>query len=137
MRVRSYSEIARLPTFIERFRYLKLEGEVGLSTFGFDRYLNQALYHSHEWKSTRDKLIIRDEGCDLGIPGYEIYDKIIVHHMNPITEEDIIHRNPEVMDPEFLICVSLMTHNALHYGDESLIPREPVIRRPNDTTPWK
>lgn len=131
-----YSELSKLQTFDERFMYLKLTGKVGLDTFGRDRNLNQYLYRSHEWKSLRDSVIIRDHGFDLGVFGYEIVDKAVVHHMNPITIEDVLEGNPDVMDPEFLITVSDGTHKAIHYGDSRLIPRLPVERRPGDTRLW-
>ena len=136
--IRTYTELIKLPTFLDRFRYLKLDGVVANETFGFDRYLNQRFYKSAEWRRVRDQVIIRDQGCDLGVPGREIQGTIIVHHMNPISIEDI-ERNPEVLfDPNTLICVSLDTHNALHYGDESILDQEVVVeRRPGDTTPWR
>lgn len=133
----TYSELKRFQTFEERFEYAKLGGTVGESTFGFDRYLNQALYTSSEWRSLRNKVIIRDNGCDLGVDGHDIGKYIIVHHMNPITIEDLDERNEDIFNPEFLICVSRNTHNAIHFGDESLLPKGPVERRPNDTCPWK
>ncbi len=126
-----------LPTFEERFEYLKLGGEVGAETFGFDRYQNQAFYNSREWKRVRDKVIIRDNGCDLGIADREIGQRIIIHHMNPITVEDIRLAADILLDPEFLICVSHETHNAIHYGDAELLPKDFVPRSPNDTCPWK
>lgn len=133
----TYSELKRFQTFEERFEYVKLGGTVGESTFGFDRYLNQALYTSGEWRSLRNKVIIRDNGCDLGVDGHDIGKYIIVHHMNPITIEDLDERNEDIFNPEFLICVSRNTHNAIHFGDESLLPKGPVERRPYDTCPWK
>ena len=126
-----------LPTFIERYRYLKLGGSVGKETFGYDRYLNQALYRSPEWKRFRRDIIIRDNGCDLGCEGYDIVGKILIHHIEPITIEDIIKRNPKIFDTENVISTQLMTHNAIHYGDERLLITEPVVRKPNDTCPWK
>lgn len=135
--IRTYSQLRRLQTFNERYEYLRLGGRVGASTFGVDRYLNQMLYTSDEWRSLRNDIIIRDEGNDLGVFGFEIVDKIIIHHMNPITREDIINYNPEVFDPRFLICVSFNTHQAIHYGDERLLPQLPVERRRNDTIPWR
>lgn len=137
MSIRTYSELIKLPTFEERFRYLSLEGIVGASTFGFDRYLNQVFYRSQRWKKIRDHVILRDNGCDLAMEGYEIYDRILVHHMNPITIEDIERESEYLIDPEFLISTVHNTHNAIHYGDESLLPILPVERRPNDTCPWK
>lgn len=137
MITRRYSELIRLPTFEERFEYLKLNGSVAETTFGFDRYLNQALYHSDEWRKSRDKVIIRDNGCDLGIDDRMIYRDIIVHHMNPLSIEDVEFREEHVFDPEFLICVSRRTHNAIHFGDENLLDKLPIERRPGDTCPWK
>lgn len=136
--LRTYSELIKLPTYVERFNYLKLGGRVGADTFGFDRYLNQQFYHRDlKWKSARDAVIIRDNGCDLGVEGYEIRGKIIVHHMNPITMEDIINKRPWIYDPEFLICTVHNTHNAIHYGDDTLLCKGPVERALNDTCPWK
>lgn len=126
----------RLKTFRDRYDYLKLSGGVGIETFGADRYLNQDFYRSKEWRRVRDEVIIRDNGCDLGMPGYEIYDRIYIHHMNPITAEDILDRNEDILNPEFLICVSFDTHNAIHFSDESLLPKLPVERRPGDTKLW-
>ena len=135
---RCYSELITLPTFKERFEYLKLGGRIGRDTFGFDRYINQQLYQRNpKWKSARDRVIIRDNGCDLGVEGHEIYGKIIVHHMNPITMDDVINERDWIFDPEFLICTIHNTHNAIHYGDESLLIVAPTERRPNDTCPWK
>lgn len=137
--IRTYSELLTLPTFEERFRYLKLGGEIGKETFGFDRYLNQAFYSTLEWKNFRRDMIIRDMGCDLGIPDREIGGIIILHHINPISMADIRQRNIEVLlNPENVICVSHNTHNAIHYGDESILtPSSLVERRPNDTCPWR
>lgn len=135
--IRTYSELSKLTTFEERFRYLQLEGSVGKDTFGYDRYLNQLFYTTQEWKRLRRELIIRDNGCDLGIDGYEIYGRIIVHHLNPITKDDIISRTEYLTNPEFLICTTHRTHNAIHYGDESLLVTAPIERSPNDTCPWK
>lgn len=135
--IRTYSELITYNTFIDRFNYLKLVGQVGVETFGFDRYVNQMLYRSQKWLETRRKVIIRDKGCDLGIPEYEIGDRIIVHHMNPITLEDIEEERPEIFNPEFLISTSFITHNAIHYGDESLLPKLPAERSANDMCPWK
>lgn len=137
MSIKCYSELMSLSTFIERYRYLKLGGSVGKETFGYDRYLNQTLYRSPEWKRFRRDIIIRDNGCDLGCEGYDIVGKILIHHIEPITIEDIIKRNPKIFDPENVISTQLMTHNAIHYGDESLLITEPVVRKPNDTCPWK
>ena len=135
--LRRYSELKRLRTFEERYEYLKLAGMVGEATFGFDRYLNQLLYTSARWAGVRNEVIIRDNGCDLGMEGYDLHDRIIVHHMNPLTMEDLDEMNDDIFNPEYLICTSHRTHNAIHYGDQSLLPRGPVIRRPNDTCPWK
>lgn len=135
--MRNYRELSRLKTFDERFEYLKIGGLVGESTFGFERYLNQTLYNSSKWRRLRNQIIIRDNGCDLGVEGYEIQGIIIVHHMNPIGVDDLKDFSDDIFNPEYLICVSLTTHNAIHYGDKSLIPQEPVERRPGDTCPWK
>lgn len=135
--IRTYSELSKLLTFEERYKYLRLNGAVGQDTFGFDRYLNQILYRSKEWKTIRDQIIIRDNGCDLGIEDRMIYGKIIVHHMNPIRKEDIENHSLYLMNPEYLICVSLNTHNAIHYGDSDLLISNPIERTKNDTCPWK
>ena len=135
--IKTYSELIRLPTFEERFRYLKLDGLVGKDTFGFDRYLNQEFYRSKEWKEVRDFVIVRDNGCDLGMDGYEIVGRIYIHHMNPITVNDIVHSSDFLLNPDYLICMSHNTHNAVHYGDEDLLITAPVERRKNDTCPWK
>lgn len=135
--IRTYSELITLPTFEERYRYLRLGGTVGKETFGFDRYLNQAFYSSKEWKRIRRDIIIRDLGCDLGVEGFEIFGKIIVHHMNPITQKDILHRSEFLLDPEYLICTSHNTHEAITYGDESLLITSPIERTENDTCPWR
>lgn len=137
MIIRTYSELITLPTFEERFRYLKLDGDVGVETFGFDRYLNQAFYSSDEWKSIRNQVIIRDNGCDLGIEGREIYKRIIIHHMNPITKEDLLYKTEYLLNPEYLICTIKATHDAIHYGDENLLLKGPIERKPNDTCPWR
>ena len=134
---RTYSELIKLATFEERYRYLQLGGSVGLDTFGFDRYLNQSFYKSKEWKSIRDYVIVRDNGCDLGVDGYEIHARIYIHHMNPILPKDIIDQTEYLLDPEYLICTTHNTHNAIHYGDESLLVTGPIVRTPNDTCPWK
>jgi len=136
MRSRTYTELSRLETFEERYRYLELRGILGQETFGFDRWVNQRFYKSYEWENVRDYIINRDNGCDLGVPGYEIYSGLIVHHMNPISLDEVKHGDDSLIDPEFLITTSLRTHNAIHYGDESLIPREPITRRRGDTTLW-
>lgn len=135
--IRTYSELKCYGTFIDRYNYLKLHGSVGEPTFGFERYINQTLYRSSRWRRSRNKVILRDNGCDLGMPGYEINDKIIIHHINPLTIEDIEADSDWIYDPEYLICVSFMTHQAIHYGDSSLLPKEPVIRKPHDTCPWR
>lgn len=132
-----YSDLIQLNSFIDRYRYLKIYGRVGEETFGYDRWVNQELYKSRKWRSTRNGIIIRDEGCDLGVDGYELQDYIIVHHINPITLEDIEEERDKVFDPENLICCSSKTHKAIHFGDESLLPKEPVIRRPGDTCLWR
>lgn len=135
--IRCRSELMLLPTFQARYRYLHLNGEVGKETFGFDRYINQVFYRSPEWRRVRDFVITRDEGCDLGVPGREIFGRIIIHHMNPIRPEDIRNRSDLLLDPEYLITTTHDTHLAIHYGDEHLLIQEPVERRPNDTCPWK
>ena len=135
--IRTYSELVRHRTFEERFKYLSLKGEVGFETFGFDRYLNQKFYRSHEWKQIRDFVIVRDSGCDLGIEGREIQSHIVVHHMNPLSISDITDSTDYLLNPEFLICVSNNTHQAIHYGSEESLVTEPKIRTPNDTCPWK
>lgn len=137
MSIKTYSELISLPTFEERFRYLRLRGSVGEDTFGFDRYLNQAFYRSAEWKRVRDLVIIRDNGCDLAFEGREIYGRILIHHMNPISVKDIQDASDILLNPEYLICVTHATHNAIHYGDENLLVKPPVERAPNDTCPWK
>ena len=134
---RSYSELIRFPTFEERFQYLKLGGLVGKTTFGHDRYLNQLLYHSNEWRRFRKEIIIRDNGGDMALEDYQIVVGIIVHHIVPLTIEDIENRSDRIFDPENVVCVSHKTHEAIHYGDERLLPRLLVERRPNDTCPWK
>ena len=135
--IRTYSELIQLPTFEERFNYLRLDGVVGKDTFGFDRYLNQQFYRSSEWKRIRNQVIVRDNGCDLGIDEYEIHGRILIHHMNPISTEDLQHVSDLLMNPEYLICVSHRTHNAIHYGDENLIVSAPIERSQNDTCPWR
>lgn len=136
-KIRTYSELIQLPTYIERFRYLKLAGKVGEDTFGFDRYLNQRFYKSREWLSLRDQLIIRDSGCDLGILDRPINSRIIIHHMNPITKDDIINQTEFLLNPEYMICTMKLTHDAIHYGDEDLLFNELVERKKNDTCPWR
>lgn len=135
-KIRSYTELRRLDTFEERYHYLELKGVLGESTFGFDRWINQRFYRSQEWKSVRNHVIVRDNGCDLGILGYEIYSGLLVHHMNPISIDDLKHGEEWIIDPNFLITTSLQTHNAIHYGDDSLLPRGPVTRKSGDTTLW-
>ena len=135
--IRTYFELIKLKTFKDRFEYLKLDGIVGEETFGFDRYMNQIFYKSREWTSVRRAVIIRDNGCDLGVEGYEIHGKILIHHMNPINLSDIVHKTDELLNPDYLITTVLSTHNAIHYGDASLLPVLPIERRANDTCPWK
>lgn len=137
MIIRTYSELITIPTFEERYKYLKIGGKVGEETFGFERYLNQEFYKSYEWQSIRRQVIVRDLGCDLGIKDREIHGKIIVHHMNPITIDDIIEASDFLLNPEYLICTLKSTHDAIHYGDESLLIKAPVERMKNDTCPWK
>lgn len=137
MTIRTYSELSKFKTFKERYQYLRLNGAVGKETFGFDRYLNQFFYRSQKWKTVRDKVIIRDNGCDLGIEDYEIRGRILIHHMNPITLQDIETESEFLLDPEFLISTTHNTHNAIHYGDESLLITAPIERRKNDTCPWR
>ncbi len=133
-----YSEMIELPTIEERFNYLKLNGKVGIETFGCNRYINQNLYVKDlRWKGIRSRIIVRDDGCDLAIPEFKIYGKIIVHHINPITLEDFMNNSDDIFDPENLVCVSFNTHQAIHYGDASLLPELPVERRPNDTCLWR
>jgi hypothetical protein len=135
-RIRCYSELKQFDSFEERFAYLKLDGEVGRSTFGFDRHLNQQFYHSYEWITVRNKVILRDNGCDLGISGYEIHDGLLIHHMNPMTVNDIVHGKAWIFDPEFLITTVKNTHNAIHFGNENLLPKVVISRSPNDTKLW-
>lgn len=137
-KIRTYSELIKLETFEERFEYLKLTGEVGFETFGDLRYVNQNLYHSNEWRSVRDYCIVRDHGCDLACLDREIQDQAIyLHHMNPLTAEDILQGTELVLDPEFLITTIFNTHNAIHYGDINNLIRDPILRKPNDMCPWK
>ena len=135
--LRTYTELSRLETFEDRYDYLRIGASVGVETFGYDRYLNQQFYHSAEWRRAREKVILRDQACDLGMLDREIFDKILVHHMNPMSREDILTGNETLCDPEFLITVSHATHNAIHYGDPSLIVPLVRERRPNDTIPWR
>lgn len=135
--IKTYSECIKLPTFLERFEYLKIGGSVGAETFGYDRYLNQTLYCSYEWKRFRNDIIIRDMGCDLACDDRQIYGKILVHHINPLVPADVLRRDPKIFDPENVICVSLDTHNAIHYGDKDLLTLDPIVRTKNDTCPWR
>lgn len=138
IKLRTYTELSTLNTFDERFDYLKLNSKIGIATFGYDRYLNQILYTSPDWKKLRDKILIRDNGNDLGLEGYPIYGKAVIHHINPITLDDVLEHSPDVFDPEFLICVSHKTHNAIHYGNDDYKRTMNVVeRRPNDTIPWR
>lgn len=135
--IRSYSELVTIHSFEDRFRYLKLSGSVGYDTFGFDRYLNQLFYKSREWRKIKDEVIVRDNGCDLGVEGFDIYGRIYIHHMNPITVDDIIQQTELLLNPEYLICTSFNTHQAIHYGDETNLTLLPKERSKNDTCPWK
>lgn len=137
MIIRTYNELMLLPTFEERFEYLKLSGRVGEETFGFDRWLNQKFYRSAEWKHLRDQVIIRDNGCDLGVEGREIYGKILIHHMNPISKKDILERTDLLLNPMYLISVTKQTHDAIHYSDDSILIKDPIVRSRNDTCPWR
>lgn len=136
MRTKTYTELDQLDTFEERFRYLALHGDVGRSTFGFDRYINQQFYTSREWRQLRHHIIARDLGCDLGAYGYEIHGQLLIHHINPLRVDDIIHSDPDILDPEFLITTTQKTHNALHFGDERQLPRPFAPRRYGDTKLW-
>lgn len=135
--IRTYSELITLPTFLDRFEYLRLNGKVGEETFGYYRYLNQVFYRSAEWKKIRNLVIVRDNGCDLGLSGYDIHGKVYIHHMNPITVDDIRNRSEFLLNPDYLICVSHMTHEAITYGNKSLLLLEPIERTKNDTCPWR
>lgn len=135
-RIRKYSELRKFHTIKERFDYLVLRGEVGKATFGFDRHINQKFYTSREWRQIRNTVIVRDNGCDLGIDGYEIHDRIYIHHMNPMTVEHIENGDSSILDPEFLITTTHLTHNAIHFGDEKLLPRPLIERRNGDTKLW-
>lgn len=135
--IKTYSELITIPSFIERYRYLRIGGRVGIETFGHDRYLNQILYKTGEWKRFRRDIIVRDKACDLACEDYELYDKILVHHIDPITVEDVLRRDPKIFDPENVISTSLNTHNAIHYGNEDLLFTGLVERRPHDTCPWR
>lgn len=136
-RSRSYSKLIQIPSFEGRFQYLRLDGEVGSATFGFDRYLNQRFYHSAEWRSIRDYVIARDNGCDMAVDGRTIFGKIYIHHINPICVKDLELVREILYDPEYLVCVTFDTHNAIHYGTDALLPKDPIIRRPGDTCPWR
>jgi hypothetical protein len=136
-KIRTYSELIKLHTFEERFRYLKLDGRVAEETFGFDRWLNQKFYTSDPWKSFRNDIILRDNACDMAFPGYDIVYRLVVHHLNPITKEDILTRSSKLFDPENVVCVSDLTHKAIHYGDKSLLPQPIIVRTKNDTRPWR
>lgn len=137
MRKRSYSELLQFKSFEDRYAYLKLAGEVGDPTFGYDRYFNQHFYHSSEWRRARNGIILRDNGCDLGMSDYEIHGRIYIHHINPITKEDVENFSDNLFDPENLVCVTFDTHNAIHYGDERTLPKTPILRAPGDTCPWR
>lgn len=136
MRIKTYSEMLRYNSFEGRYDYLRIGGAIGIATFGSARYINQGFYTSPLWRSVRNEVIVRDGGCDLGSQDYQIFDRVIIHHMNPITEDAIEYESEFLLDPEFLICVSLNTHNAIHYGDSSLLPSLPIVRTRNDTSPW-
>ena len=136
-RIRTYSELIRIPTFEDRYAYLRLGGIVGEETFGIERHLNQSFYRSPEWRKVRRDVIVRDNGCDLGMPGFQIYGPIIIHHIMPITLEDLEEGSDLILDPNNLICVSDRTHNAIHFGDKSLLPQVPIERRSGDTCPWR
>lgn len=136
-RIRTYSELIRIPTFEDRYAYLRLGGIVGEETFGIERHMNQSFYRSPEWRKVRRDVIVRDNGCDLGMPGFQIYGPIIIHHIMPITLEDLEEGSDLILDPNNLICVSDRTHNAIHFGDKSLLPQVPIERRPGDTCPWR
>jgi hypothetical protein len=136
MMIRSYSELSRIVGFEDRFDYLKLNGAVGRSTFGFDRYINQKFYTSYEWKRARNQVILRDDGCDLGVPGYEIYGQLLIHHINPMGVDDIIHGEEWIFDPEYLITTTQNTHNAIHFGSDKLLPKTVIARSPHDTKLW-
>lgn len=137
MNIKTYSELIKMESFEERFRYLKLNGKVGVETFGYDRVFNQRFYTSREWQNVRNFVIVRDNGCDLGVDGYELHGGIFIHHLNPIMMEDIKNATEFLLNPEYLITTCFRTHNAIHYGDESLLVGVPIERRKNDTCPWK
>lgn len=134
--MKTYTELTRYHTFDDRFEYLRLHGVVGRSTFGFDRYLNQRFYRSREWKQARDEVIVRDNGCDLGVDDYEIHGELLIHHINPMTVDDIVHGEDWIFNPEYLITTTHSTHNAIHYSDVSLLPKVVVARQPGDTKLW-
>lgn len=136
-KIRTYKELISLPSFEERFKYLQLGGKVGTETFAYERYLNQKFYHSREWKTVRQHVIVRDMGCDLGVEGREIGGRILIHHMNPIESKDIYEATKYLFNPEYLICTCKRTHDAIHYSDESILYQDPIVRAPNDTCPWK
>ena len=133
----TYSELIVIPSFEDRFKYCQLNGQVGIDTFGFDRYLNQSLYRSSKWKTFRNQIIIRDNGCDLAHPDYPINKRVLIHHLNPITEQDVLNESFVLFDSENVICVSHNTHNAIHYGTENLLPKGEIERKPNDQCPWR
>lgn len=137
MEIRRYSELSKLKTLKERFEYLRLDGVVCKETYGWDRWINQIFYQSPEWKRLRDEIIVRDSGCELGLYGYGIEGKIYVHHMNPVDKEDILEHSVEIVDPEFLICCSFDMHQAIHYGNVNLLPKDPIVRKANDMCPWR
>jgi hypothetical protein len=137
MRIRTYSELSKLDTFADRFKYLAVRSSVGMSTFGFERYLNQRFYTSSEWRKLRSHVIVRDNACDLGVLGHDIFEKVIIHHMNPMAVDDIVHSNDSILDPEYLITTTLRTHNAIHYGDDSILKDKSFVdRKPGDTKLW-
>lgn len=135
--MRTYSELIQIPSFKERFKYCQLNGQIGIDMFGFDRYLNQTLYRSARWRSLRNQIIIRDNGCDLAHEDFPVNKRVLIHHLNPITEQDVLNESSVLFDPENLICVSHETHNAIHYGTEALLPQGNIERKPNDTCPWR
>ena len=135
--IKTYSELIQFKTLEERYRYLRIGGRVGEETFGFDRWMNQVFYKDPRWRDIRDEVITRDNGCDLGLEGYDIRGKIFVHHMNPVTKDDILYNFDSLLNPEFLISTSKRTHDAIHYGNEDLLPQSPIVRKRNDTCPWK
>lgn len=137
MMIKTYSELVGFKTLEERYRYLRIGGRVGEETFGFDRWMNQVFYKDPRWRDIRDEVITRDNGCDLGLEGYDIHGKIFVHHMNPVTKDDILYNFDSLLNPEFLISTSKRTHDAIHYGNEDLLPQSPIVRTRNDTCPWK